>query len=66
MPDIRAIEEAVRSLEPTDLAAFRQWFVEFDSVGWDRQIEDDLSSGKLDRLLEEADQDHRMPTLRPL
>lgn len=65
MPDVKAIEEAVKALTPQDLAAFRQWFAEFDVMAWDKQIESDLTGGKLDALLAEADEDYRStPTLR--
>jgi hypothetical protein len=54
MPDIKPLEDAVRSLLPKELAEFRRWFAEFDNVVWDSQIDEDLSSGKLDTLLAEA------------
>ena len=66
MPDVRAIEEAVQSLPPTDLAEFRRWFTEFDSAAWDRQIETDIVSGKLDAVLAEAEQDFKSPSSRTL
>jgi hypothetical protein len=66
MPDVRAIEEAVQSLQPTDLAEFRRWFTEFDSAAWDRQIETDIAFGKLDALLDEAEQDFKDPPARAL
>jgi hypothetical protein len=66
MPNVRAIEEAVQSLQPTDLAEFRRWFTEFDSAAWDRQIDTDIASGKLDALLAEAEQDFKDPPSRSL
>lgn len=66
MTDVRAIEEAVQSLPPTDLAEFRRWFTEFDSAAWDRQIETDIASGKLDALLREAEQDFKSSSSRSL
>ena len=57
MPDVKAIEDAVQSLPPNALAEFRLWFAEFDSAAWDRQIESDTTSGRLDALLLEAEQD---------
>lgn len=66
MPDVKAIEEAVKALAPQDLAAFRHWFADFDSASWDRQIEQDLASGKLDDLLAEALADHRTGQAREL
>jgi len=36
------------------MSAFRAWFRKYDSDEWDRQIEEDVQSGKLDSLAEEA------------
>ena len=58
MSDIKALEQAVRSLPPQELAEFRRWFAEFDSAAWDAQLEDDLAGGKLDSLLAEARADY--------
>ena len=66
MPDVKALEDAVRALPPTDLAEFRRWFTEFDSAAWDRQIETDLAAGKLDALLTEAQEGFRSTAPRPL
>jgi len=41
------------------LAAFRAWFVKFDASLWDRQFEDDVAAGRLDRLAEKALRDLR-------
>jgi hypothetical protein len=57
MSDVKAIESAVRSLPPKELAEFRRWFAEFDSAAWDAQIEEDLCGGKLNSLLSEAQAD---------
>jgi predicted esterase len=48
------------------LAEFRRWFAEFDAVSWDRQLEADLSAGKLDALLTEAEDDYRSQPRRSL
>lgn len=37
-----------------ELAAFRQWFAEFDAAAWDCQFETDVKAGKLDALAERA------------
>jgi hypothetical protein len=66
MSDVKAIEEAVQSLPPTALAEFRRWFTEFDAAAWDRQIDSDVVSGKLDALLAEAEQDLKSPSARAL
>jgi hypothetical protein len=54
MSELEELEKRIRKLPPEDLARFRAWFVEFDHVLWDRQIQSDASSGKLDRLVDEA------------
>jgi len=59
MSTVKEIEEAVRRLDPAELAAFRAWFAEFDAELWDRQIEVDIAEGRLDRLAEEALRDLR-------
>ena len=64
MPDVKAIEDAVKALPPQDLAEFRHWFAEFDLAAWDRQLESDIASGDLDALLAEAEEDHRSGMLR--
>ncbi|KQT13183.1 hypothetical protein [Ramlibacter sp. Leaf400] len=58
MSDVKAIEDAVRSLPPAELAVFRRWFAEFDNAAWDAQLEDDLSRGKLETLVAEAQADY--------
>ncbi|HEY3172731.1 MAG TPA: hypothetical protein VGK86_09170 [Thermoanaerobaculia bacterium] len=54
MSKIESLEQEVEKLTPAELAAFRRWFAEFDAEAWDRQLENDVAEGKLDRLAEEA------------
>lgn len=54
MISIRDIEQAVSELPPADLAAFREWFAEYDSARWDEQFERDANNGRLDALVGEA------------
>jgi hypothetical protein len=54
MSTIRQIEQAIRGLSAQELAEFRTWFADFDAMVWDRQIEDDAATGRLDALAEEA------------
>jgi len=51
---IKDIETAVRKLSRDELSAFRNWFLEFDAEAWDRQFEQDVQAGRLDRLADEA------------
>ena len=65
--DISRIQVAIAALAPSDLAALRRWFDEFDFKAWDEQIETDASAGKLDALLTEAGEDfQREPSTRVL
>jgi hypothetical protein len=66
MGSVKSIEYAVESLLPTDLAEFRRWFAEFDGAVWDRPIEQDASTGKLDQLAAEALADYRSGAAREL
>jgi hypothetical protein len=54
MTSVRAIEAAVEQLAPEQRAEFRAWFEAFDAHEWDMQMEQDLQSGRLDWLAEEA------------
>lgn len=59
MGSVNEIEEAVLRLSAAELAAFRAWFAEFDAEAWDRRIEADVASGRLDALADEALEDLR-------
>jgi hypothetical protein len=54
MSKVEFIEHEVQSLSRSELEVFRGWFLEFDADAWDRQIEDDARTGKLDALAEKA------------
>jgi hypothetical protein len=54
MRKIENIEHEIQGLSPSELAAFRKWFREFDAEAWDRQIEEDIQAGKLDTLADAA------------
>jgi hypothetical protein len=58
MSRVERIEAEIQRLSPEELVSFRTWFAEFDAERWDRQIEQDVHAGKLDRLAELALQDH--------
>jgi hypothetical protein len=59
MSELEELEKRIRNLSSQDLAKFRAWFSEFDHALWDRQIESDAKSGKLDRLVNEALADYK-------
>ncbi len=59
MTKLEQLERDVTALSAEDLAAFRDWFAEFDAAAWDARIESDAAAGKLDRLRERALAAHR-------
>ena len=59
MSTVSEIENAVQKLSRTDLTAFRDWFISFDAVAWDKQLEEDVNTGRLDTLAAEALNDLR-------
>jgi hypothetical protein len=59
MSQVEMLEQTVKQLSPGERAAFRSWFIEFDAAEWDRQIEMDSESGKLDRLAQSAIEEYK-------
>lgn len=54
MSKVEEIQAAIESLPEEEYARLRNWFSERDWGKWDRQIEADSASGKLDFLVREA------------
>lgn len=59
MTKVEKLEKEIRELDQAELIAFREWFHEFESEKWDRQIEEDVRSGRLDKLAEKSIDAHR-------
>jgi len=59
MTKIEALEREIEKLNREELATFREWFLEYDWKAWDRDLEEDIAAGKLDKLAAEALDDHR-------
>ena len=59
MTKIEALEREVEKLTREELAAFREWFLEFDAEAWDREFEQDVVAGKLDTFGAEVLEEHR-------
>jgi hypothetical protein len=59
MSTVKDIEVAVRKLTEKELSSFRAWFAEFDAAAWDKQFEQDVAAGRLDKLADEALNDLR-------
>lgn len=54
MDKVEILEKEIEALSADELKSLREWFIEFDSNAWDRQIEADAASGKLDELAKKA------------
>ena len=54
MLNIAQIQDQILSLSEADYHQLRQWFYDQDWENWDRQIETDSDTGKLDFLVADA------------
>jgi hypothetical protein len=59
MAKLKEIEEAVSNLQEKELGEFRAWFEKFDAVVWDKQFDEDVRSGKLNKIAERAMDDYK-------
>lgn len=66
MTKVEALEEEIKKLAPVEVAELRDWLLDQDAEEWDRQIERDAASGKLDKLFEQSLTDHRNGKSREL
>ncbi len=63
---ITELEQAVTQLSEQELAHFRAWFDEYYAQVWDKQIEDDAKSGRLDKLIAEVNEEYKTGLNKPL
>ncbi len=63
MSNVEAIKSAIEALPESDYIELRQWFNEKDWGKWDKQIEADSKSGKLDFLIADAMKEKEKETL---
>ena len=54
MSKVQRIQIEIESLSDEEYSKLRKWFSERDWEKWDRQIDEDSGSGKLDFLIKEA------------
>jgi len=59
MAKVNELANEVRQLNRDELAAFRDWFRKYDSDEWDKEIEEDILAGRLDKLANEAIAEHK-------
>jgi hypothetical protein len=58
------IEAAIDALPPEELRRIVQWFHVREQKHWDEQLDSDSSSGKLDFLFEESENENTEGLLR--
>ena len=54
MTMVEKIQADIQALPSEEYTILRKWFLERDWERWDAQIEEDITVGKLDFLIEEA------------
>lgn len=59
MTKVELLEAEIEKLSAKEFAELRDFVLEKDWAAWDRQIEEDARSGKLDGLFRKAKADHR-------
>ena len=63
---VEELESSVTRLSAEELARFADWFEEFIADQWDRKIERDVLSGRLDAAGLRADADYEAGRCTPL
>jgi hypothetical protein len=66
MTRVEQLEQDIASLPANEYRQLRDWIIERDWAQWDKQIEADAASGKLDFLVEEALEEKRLGRTTPL
>jgi len=56
---VEQIEEAIQKLSREEFFRLHEWIRDRFDDEWDRQIEEDIRAGRLDKLAEEALAEHR-------
>ncbi len=66
MTNVQEIQAAIESLPSEEYARLREWFMERDWELWDKEIEEDSKTGKLDFLVEQARNEKKKGHLKDL
>lgn len=64
--DVKEIETAISELPPAQVAELADWLDAYRAQLWDKQIEHDLDSERLQSLLDEAKRDLESGRCEPL
>jgi len=60
MSTLQEVEHAVKNLSGNELNSFREWFQVYDAEIWDKELENDVVAGKLDKLGRQALKDFHL------
>ena len=63
---VAEIESALQKLPVDDAWKVADWLQEYLDAKWDKQIDADISTGKLDKLADEALEDYHAGRVKPL
>jgi hypothetical protein len=63
---LQELESEITKLTQDELFTFARWFDEYRADAWDRQIESDIRSGRLDAAGRRADADFESGRCSPL
>ena len=66
MAKLEQLETEITSLPEEEYRQFREWFLKVDWERWDKEIEEDSRTGKLDFLMREALDAKKAKKLRDL
>jgi hypothetical protein len=66
MTKLEQIEKSIAALDDDELKKLAAWFDELRWERWDRQFEEDVKAGKLDKFADEALADLRAGRTRSL
>ncbi len=57
MSTVEEFESALSQLTPPDYEKFRQWLSDYHNRMWDKEMDEDAKTGRLDALAKEALED---------
>jgi hypothetical protein len=66
MSTVTEIENALRQMPVEDARAVAAWLQEYLDEKWDKQIDEDIDAGRLDKVAEKAINDYRAGRVKPL
>ena len=66
MSTVTEIESALRGLPVSDAREVAHWLQEYLDQQWDKQMDEDIAAGRLDKLAEQALDHHRAGQVKPL